>query len=346
MTVCLFGIYDSHYSRNRVVLSGFVKNGWRVIECQVDPKVNRGIKKYYLLAKKLIELKKKEKIDLLWVAFPGQTVVWLAYLLFSGRIVFDAFLSLYNSEVEDRGSVSSTNWRALYYWCLDWVACVLATDVILDTYAHIDYFTKKFGLPKAKFHRLFVGTTIEDFYPITKTRGEQFLVHFHGSNIPLQGLPTIITAARLLVDEEIKFNIIAPKVKESLPKNVSLISPVNLFELNNYIAQADVVLGIFGSTLKAKMVIPNKVYEGLATRRPVITATTPAIRELLVNKENALLCELSDPEGLARAILELKNNEQLKDKLAEDGYNLFVKNLVPELLIKNLIEELKLKSHV
>ena len=42
-TVCLFGIYDSNYARNRVLISGFKSNGYRVVECRVDPKL-RSIK--------------------------------------------------------------------------------------------------------------------------------------------------------------------------------------------------------------------------------------------------------------------------------------------------------------
>src|SRR3954462_4407256 len=95
-TLLYFGIYDKKYSRNLVIQHGFERNGWKIEECHVDPKTNRGLGKYIKLA--LLGLKARgRKHDLVIVGFPGHTVVWLARLLFGPKIIFDAFLSLYDS---------------------------------------------------------------------------------------------------------------------------------------------------------------------------------------------------------------------------------------------------------
>ena len=63
-------------------------------------------------------------------------------------IVWDAFLSLYNTVVEDRQMVGPRHPLAwlLYGW--EWLACRAADTVILDTKAHGDYFVERYKLDK------------------------------------------------------------------------------------------------------------------------------------------------------------------------------------------------------
>ena len=86
--VLFFGIYDPNYSRNVVLKQGFRENGWQVVECRVNPRFNLGLKKYWQLWREGARIN-KEKFDLVIVAFPGHTVVWLARFLFGRKIIFD-----------------------------------------------------------------------------------------------------------------------------------------------------------------------------------------------------------------------------------------------------------------
>ena len=45
--------------------------------------------------------------------------------------------------------------------------------------------------------------------------------------------------------------------------------------------------------------IPNKAFQALACGTPLVTADTPAARELLQDGESALLVPPGDPEALA-----------------------------------------------
>ena len=47
--------------------------------------------------------------------------------------------------------------------------------------------------------------------------------------------------------------------------------------------------------------IPNKAFQALACGTPLVTADTPAARELLADGESALLVPPGDPEALAAA---------------------------------------------
>jgi glycosyltransferase involved in cell wall biosynthesis len=81
-------------------------------------------------------------------------------------------------------------------------------------------------------------------------------------------------------------------------------------------------------------------------KKPLITGDTPAIREVgIADRRHALLVELGNPRALADAILELKEDERLKRRIAEGGYALFKEKFTPKAIgerLKNIIEEVRL----
>jgi glycosyltransferase involved in cell wall biosynthesis len=345
MTICYFGIYNPSYSRHRILIKGLRQNGIEVIECNSRL---HGVAKYIELAKKHFKIRKK--YDIMIVGFPGYQAVIFARFLTRKKIIFDAFTSIYDSMVYDRRLVRPRSLKAMYYWLLDWLSCKLADKILLDTNANIEYFVKTFKINRSKFLRVFVGSDNEIFYPLEqKFKHDYFSVHFHGYYIPLQGIEYIVRAAKILEKENIKFNLIGSgqtyknirKLAEELKvENINFIDRVPYEELKNYIAEADICLGIFGTTEKTQRVIPNKVYEYLAMGRPVITGDSPAIRELFNDRQEMIFCKVGDAEDLAKKILELKNNGQLRNTIAKNGYNKFINNLIPKILGGQLKEYL------
>jgi len=345
MTICFFGIYDKLYSRNRVILKGLRENGIEVIECNER---SAGFIKYFKLIFKYFKTKKD--FDYLWVAFPGQFCVLLAKLLTKKKIIFDCFTSHFQGLVEDRQLVKKNSLKARLYFWLDRTACQLANIVLLDTNEHIKYFTETFKLPKEKFIRLFVGSADQVFYPKAEAHNQIFTVHWHGHYIPLQGVQTIIEAAKILKDEQLIFNLIGQgqerttcqKLAEDYRlKNLNFIDNVSYEKLAELQARADVCLGIFGQTKKAQLVIPNKAYEALAMGKALITAKTPASKELLTDQENVLLVEPGQADELANKILILKNNNELRKKIGNNAYQLFISQLTPKILINEFFKKLE-----
>src|SRR5205823_8861829 len=82
-------------------------------------------------------------------------------------------------------------------------------------------------------------------------------------------------------------------------------------------------LGIFGTSPKAQRVIPNKVFQALACGAPVVTADTPAARELLVDGESALLVPAGDPAALADSLRRLATDAELARRIATDGLDAY-----------------------
>jgi len=348
MIVCYFGIYNKYYARNQVIITGLRKNGVKVIECNSQKPF---LLKYFDLIYQY--LKKRKQFDLMIVGFPGQIVMLLAKLLCRKKIVFDAFVSLYDTYVFDRKTVKPGSLKAKYYWFLDWFSCKLADKVLLDTNTHIEYFNKTFNINSKKFFRSFIGSDDELFYPrkIPKDTNK-FLVYFYGTYIPLQGIEYIIKAAKVLKNnQDILFRITtSDKGYRELKKKVDslklkyvveLVSFVPVEKLAQFIAQADVCLGIFGDTDKTKRAIPTKLYDYIAMRKPVITADTPAIREMFKDNQELAFCQVANGQSLAKRVLDLKNNPELREKLANNSYQLHKNKFCPKVIGSELLELLK-----
>jgi len=107
-------------------------------------------------------------------------------------------------------------------------------------------------------------------------------------------------------------------------KNVDFLGTMSLSEIPSHIAKASVCLGIFGKAPKIQRVIPNKVFECVAMKKAMITADTPGIRELFGDSELSLI-PIADVKAIAGAILKLKNDANLREKLADNAFNKFKK---------------------
>jgi glycosyltransferase involved in cell wall biosynthesis len=150
---------------------------------------------------------------------------------------------------------------------------------------------------------------------------EPFTCLFVGKLIPLQGIETILAAARAAA--ELPFRLVGSGQLEPLladrPANVDWVPWVEYEHLPGELHRAGCALGIFGTSDKAARVIPNKAFQALACGTPLITADTPAARELLTDSESALLVPPGDPEALAAAVRRVATDAALAHKLGEGG---------------------------
>jgi len=351
-TICFFGIYNPDYSRNLVLTKGFQANGFTVLNCRVDPKRYPGLIKYWQLFKIWRNLEVKP--DLVLVAWPGHSLGWFARLLFPRPlIIFDAFTSLFDSNVIDRQLYSRYSWRAFRDYWLDWFSLHLADVIITDTLENAKYLAKQFNISIKKINRIFVGTSIvPNVSPVILAKDKKtFSVHFHGTFIPLQGIEWIIRSAKLLEKEpDLKFRIIGSGqesakitalVADLRPTNIEFLPRQSFAELVEKITEADLVLGIFGTSDKASRVIPNKVFEGLALAKPVLTADTPAVRELLTDHENVLFSKTGDSVDLATKILALKNNLPEQEQLIAGAKYLVQSKLNPQQLVAEFLAKIE-----
>jgi glycosyltransferase involved in cell wall biosynthesis len=254
--------------------------------------------------------------DAFLVGYPGHLDLPAARRAAHGRpVVFNPLVSLADTLVADRRRFRPGSLAARTLEAIDRRALRNADIVVADTEAHGRYLAELAGLGDVPV--CFVGAEERLFQPSWRAP-KRFTVLFVGKLIPLQGVETILQAATLA--PEIPFRIVGSGQLEGLladaPSNVEHVAWIDYEALPGELEQAGCALGIFGTTGKAGRVIPNKAFQALASGAPLVTADTPAARELLVDGESALLVPPGDPEALAEAIERLAASTELAERIA------------------------------
>ena len=353
-TILVFGHFDLEGGRSWVIRTGLIENGYTLQFCRTEAK---GIlRKYKELRQNWRKMSKMA--DAIYVPFLGHWVLPLAWLLARRRlipIIFDAFLSLYDTEVCDRRRVSRFSPKARFLRFTDWLCCRLCSVVLVDTEEHRRYFVQQYGVDPKRILSLPIGCRTDLFVPLQDSNPtDTFTIEFHGTFIPLQGIETILHAAKIFQDqrEPAHFLLIGrgqtfsvmQKLADKLNlKNVEFTGTIPMNKLPSLIAHADVCLGIFGTTAKAGRVIPNKAYEILNCGKPLVTARTTTSLQTFRDGINALLVNPGDPQDLAKKLLQLKKNLELRRMIARKGRELSVEKFQPGEIVGALVEWMQKK---
>ena len=85
-----------------------------------------------------------------------------------------------------------------------------------------------------------------------------------------------------------------------------------------------------------------KSYGTIAAGKALISADVPAMREIFEDRKNVLFCQRVNPEDLADKILSLRNNSELKNEIAQGGYELYKQIATPKAIGKELADDLKI----
>ena len=165
ISVLFWGTYDTGKPRNRILLKGLAENGVHVRECHKsvwenveDKSQIRGIarKVYFLinlilaypvLVYRFLFIPRPDVVVVGYLGHLDVLVLWLFAKIRRVPIVWDAFLSLYDTIVCDRKMLSKNNPLSMLLYCWEWLACRAADRVVLDTQAHADYFSLQYNVP-------------------------------------------------------------------------------------------------------------------------------------------------------------------------------------------------------
>lgn len=369
-TIVCWGTYDIGKPRVRILLNSLNKSPFKVIECHKniwnnieDKSQLKGIfPKLKILLKLIIAY---PQLLLRYITLPSHKIVLIPYLgifdifiimpilLFKRvPVILDFFVPLYDSIVNDRKLLSKYNPLSYLIYYTEKLALHYSKVILVDTSSHGNYISKLYKVSENKFKRVFVGAEDIFFKPCKDIKSpfspNDFNIFFYGQFIPLQGIEKIVSAARILKEKglhNIKFTIagigqtsnsIDKLIKTENIDNIKRITWIPYDELPIWINKSDLCLGIFGDSIKAKSVIPNKVFQILAANKCIITSDSPAIKELLEHTNTNLIniIEKNNATLLANKIEELYNKSKTT-KLSNSSIS-FNKDISQTQLIKIL----------
>jgi len=324
-----FGNYGPDYPRNRVVIEALEGLGHQV---------SRFTPRFSVLGDLEATLRGLPHPDLVWVPCFRQRDLRAASR-YARRIgvplVFDPLISSFDKQVNERRkfSADSSRGRRLLQWERSLFS--LPDVIVADTSGHADYFNEILGVAQPKLMVIPVGAEGELFrqQPLNaKGADEPLEVLFFGTFIGLHGIEQVVEAAGLYQGLPVRWRLLGEgplrsaceaRVRELQAEHPGLDIAFEgwrpLAELPARLAAADVFLGIFGTSGKALRVIPNKVYQGLALGRPIVTAGTPAFpADLRATESSGLFwCRPGDANDLAAAVARLVARRNELPGLAE-----------------------------
>jgi glycosyltransferase involved in cell wall biosynthesis len=329
MRVLYFGTYQRDYPRNAQVISCLRRAGVEVVERHVSVwernhhrwRAGAGSAARLLTAQLRLLRRPAQEFDVLVVGYPGHLDLPAARHAAGKRpVVFNPLVSLADTFVADRARFRPRSLPARALAAIDRRALRAADLVVADTHANAAHLAALADLPSDRLRVCLVGAEERVFRPGWAPQ-EPFTCLFVGKLIPLHGLETILGAARTA--PEIAFRLVGSGQLEPFlrdrPANVEWLRWVEYERLPGELHRAGCALGIFGTSDKARRVIPNKAFQALACGTPLVTADTPATRELLEDGRDALLVRPGDPQALAGAVRRLAADAELSRRLSATG---------------------------
>ena len=313
----VWGRSDPVYSRNGVLRKHLLALGWTISDFSPCVSMTGDVE---------AALRRLPRPDAVWVPCFRQRDMAAARRWCDRQggvpLLFDPLISAYDKQVWERFKWRSD--RLVVRWLLarERGQFAKADLVLADTVCHAAFFEQTLGVAKEKLHVVYVGADETLFAPAAERGpGSPLDVLFYGSFIPLHGVQTIIEAARVYQGPPARWSLLGsgPAKAACLQAaaglhNVGFENPVPYAQLPARIHQADLLLGVFGTTQKAGRVIPNKVFQALAAGRPVITRASEAYPATARDSAAIAFVPPGDGPALASAVAKWAAE---REKLAE-----------------------------
>jgi glycosyltransferase involved in cell wall biosynthesis len=233
--------------------------------------------------------------------------------------------------------IEAGSFKGKYLFIGDFIIRLLKiVDAFIAISSEIKTDLIKDGFDKEKIFEISNVIVPEAFFPLTDKKKRNALKHsffgndtdiltFSGRLVETKRLDVFFTAFReilkkkknlhlfILGDGELKEKLISMTYEYRIQDNVSFLGFVT--NILDYLHITDIF--VFPSEREG---LPNSLLEAMACKLPVIAASTGGIVDVVKHRENGLLVTPGNAEELKEAILELLENRDLSEMIAEKAY--------------------------
>ncbi len=170
----------------------------------------------------------------------------------------------------------------------------------------------------------------------------KFVATYVGAHGRANALMQLIEVAeKLKNDDDIRILLVGdgmekPMLKEESQKrnlhNILFVDAVPKEQIVDYVAASNVCTAVLKKVDTFKTVYPNKVFDYMSAKRPILLAIDGVARKLLEEANAGIYVEPENAQEYVAALLKLKNNEQLCRDFGENGYKYVTENYDREIL--------------
>ena len=303
--------------------------------------------------------------DVIVTTSPPLTVtptMWLLSVYYGVRCVFEV-RDLWPESAIDTGVLTSRSLIWLSYR-LEELAYRRASWINVLTPASEETLVRAKGVPRKRISMIPNGADLDIMTPgpkdnaVRKQLGLEgkFVVSYFGAHGRANRVGQLLDVAEklkgshddvrimLVGDGMEKADVVADAKRRGLD-NVIFVDPVPKERVCDYINASDVCTAVLMRNDTFKTVYPNKVFDYMSCKRPIIIGIDGVARKLVEDAGAGLYAEPENPDAFVEALEKLKSDPNLRTQMGESGYKHAAENYSRESMSKKYLGILqRLKS--
>jgi len=157
----------------------------------------------------------------------------------------------------------------------------------------------------------------------------RFVVSYVGTHGMAHNLDTLLDAAELLRDESdvhvvtvgegAEFDRLRRTREERGLSNVTMVGQVPHDRAKSYLLASDVLIVLLRKAALFRTVLPSKVFEAMAAGKPIILGVEGEAKRVVESAGAGLCIEPENARELADAVVRLKSDDALRQRLGRSG---------------------------
>jgi len=229
------------------------------------------------------------------------------------------------------------------------------SSLVLPIIPNLLSYALEMGSKKENTEVFPLGINSKIFHPMSKNGDlakkldihDKKIIMFVGTLFPFSGLDSIISNFNKILEKEknVKLIIVGGGAdynhlyslikKNNLESNVILTGFVPQQKIPFYLSLANICIQPFQTNYLTNCILPSKILEYFACKKPVLSTPLKGTKEYLPNENYGIVYAQS--EQFVEKLSELITDQKYLEKLGESGYSYVLKNHDWDLLVNQLI---------